>query len=88
MDLTAWPAFDRAAATAIAKHDAWAAAINSSGLVPLAFSKRVANPYGTLLNAPLAVDTIPLPARSAPCHLADAFLFIGESLYRDFIALK
>ena len=40
------PAFLSWAESAIVKHPAWAAAINSSGLVPLAFSKRVENECG------------------------------------------
>ena len=56
--------------SAMEKHPACAAAINSSGLVPGVFSKRVANEYGVLDNTPLLAETTPLPSLSPPFHIA------------------
>jgi hypothetical protein len=56
--------------SAMEKHPACAAAINSSGLVPGVFSKRVANEYGVLDNTPLLEETTPLPSLSPPFHIA------------------
>src|SRR5215471_3625326 len=64
------------AESAIEKHAACAAAINSSGLVPGAFSNRVVNEYGVLDSTPLVADTIPLPSLRPPFHTALAFLCI------------
>jgi hypothetical protein len=52
------------------KHPACAAAINSSGLVPGVFSKRVANEYGVFDNTPLLDETTPLPSLRPPFHIA------------------
>ena len=49
------------AESAMAKHPACAAAINSSGLVPTPFSNRVENEYCVLASTPLAVEMRPLP---------------------------
>src|ERR1043166_1510377 len=58
----------------IVKHDACAAAINSSGFVPFAFSNREGTEYATSLSTPLPVDVIPEPLRKSPVHRACAFL--------------
>jgi hypothetical protein len=57
------------------KQAASAAAISSSGVVPLAPSKRVANVYGPA-NAPLAAVNFPFPSRSLPSHTALARLVV------------
>src|ERR1700688_4561755 len=62
------------------KHPAWAAAINSSGLVPLSFSKRVLKEYGVSVSTPESVERLPLPARPVPRQIAFA-LRIMESLH-------
>src|SRR6202161_4862432 len=54
------------------KHPACAAAINSSGLVPFSFSKRVRNEYGLSASTPESVERVPLPARPVPCQTAFA----------------
>jgi hypothetical protein len=58
------------AESAMEKHAACAAAINSSGLVPGVFSNRVLNEYGVLFNTVLAEDTEPLPSLSPPFQIA------------------
>src|SRR5258707_13239834 len=52
------------------KQPAWAAAITSSGLVPLSFSNRVLNEYGVSTSTPESLERLPLPARPVPCHTA------------------
>src|SRR5258707_12162416 len=52
------------------KHPAWAAAINSSGLVPFSFSNRVLNEYGVSASTPESLERLPLPPRPVPCHIA------------------
>ena len=47
---------------AIEKQPAWAAAINSSGLVPLPSSKRVLKEYCVSARTPLSVEIVPLPS--------------------------
>src|SRR5580698_912841 len=59
-------------ASAMVKHPACAAAINSSGLVPFSFSKRVRNEYGVSASTPESVERVPLPARPVPCQTAFA----------------
>src|SRR5213075_1678514 len=66
------PAFPRPADSAMEKHPACAAAINSSGLVPSASSNRDANEYFPS-NAPLPSFTVPLPSRRLPFHSASDF---------------
>ena len=61
------------AESAMEKHAAWAAAINSSGFVPGVFSNRVANEYGVLLSTPLAPDTAPFPSFKPPFQTALSF---------------
>src|SRR6187549_2319139 len=57
---------------AIEKHPACAAAISSSGLVPLPSSNRVLNEYCVLANTPLSDEIVPLPSFRPPFHSADA----------------
>src|ERR1700738_1947546 len=54
------------------KHPAWAAAINSSGLVRFSFSKRVLKEYGVSASTPESVERLPLPSRPVPRHTAFA----------------
>src|SRR5215510_8134751 len=68
------PASPSCAENAIAKQPACAAAINSSGFVPLAPSNRVANVYGICDRTPLAAETSPLPSFNPPCQTAEALL--------------
>jgi hypothetical protein len=51
------------------KHAACAAAINSSGFVPFAFSNRVANVNGVLSSTPLGLSMVPFPLLRSPCHV-------------------
>src|SRR6266702_4721940 len=68
---------------AIEKHPACAAAINSSGFVPGAFSNRVVNEYGVFESTPLADDTVPFPSFSPPFHTALALRCIPISSTQD-----
>ena len=61
------------------KQLACAAAINSSGLVPFPFSKRVPKEYCWLVNTPLSLDTVPLPLFKSPCQTADPERFMMTS---------
>src|SRR5882757_873656 len=61
---------------AIEKQPAWAAAISSSGLVPLPSSKRVLNEYWVFSRTPLSDEIVPLPSLSPPFQTADALRFI------------
>jgi hypothetical protein len=72
------PALPSCADSAIEKHPACAAAINSSGFVPLPSSKRVLNEYCVLDSTPLSVDTVPLPSLRPPFHTADPLRFISS----------
>src|SRR6476646_5118888 len=67
---------------AIEKHEAWAAAINSSGFVPGASSKRVLNEYGVCEKTPLGAENSPLPSFRPPAQTALAFLSIFLSLMK------
>src|SRR5512143_1935611 len=58
------------------KHPACAAAISSSGFVPLPCSNRVWNEYGVPDNTPLAVEIVPLPSFRPPCQCAVALRVI------------
>jgi hypothetical protein len=62
------------------KHPACAAAINSSGLVPLAFSKRVVNEYGVFESTPLSLDIVPFPSLSDPFQTAEALRTMSHFL--------
>src|SRR6478672_1041537 len=68
-DSGAWPASARMLLRAIEKPAAWAAPINSSGLVPGSSSKRLLNEY-VPSNSPLATDTVPEPLFRSPRHSA------------------
>ena len=54
------------------KHAACAAAINSSGFVPFAFSKRVAKVKGVSCNTPLVLPIFPEPLLRSPCQVPEA----------------
>src|ERR1700751_2711122 len=58
------------AESAIEKHAAWAAAINSSGLVPGAFSNRVVKEYGVLESTPPGAEIDPFPSFNPPFQTA------------------
>src|SRR5215470_4439930 len=62
------------AESAIEKHAACAAAINSSGFVPGAFSNRVVKEYGVFDKTPPGAEIVPLPSFRPPFHTALAFL--------------
>src|SRR5690348_11467083 len=55
---------------AMEKHPACAAAINSSGFVPGAFSNRVVNEYGVLFSTPPGAEIEPLPSLRPPFQTA------------------
>src|SRR5260370_9497150 len=68
------------------KHPACAAAINSSGLVPLAFSKRVVNEYGVFESTPLSLDIVLFPSFSDPIQTAEALRPMSHFLlFADFL---
>src|SRR5262249_48350159 len=67
-------ALPSSALSAMEKHPACAAAINSSGLVPLPLSNRVPNEHWVFESVPLAVEIVPLPSLSPPFHCALAVL--------------
>ena len=54
------------------KHEACAAAISSSGFVPLPFSKRDGTEYGTSCSTPLPVEVLPEPRNKSPLQCAVA----------------
>src|SRR5580658_920940 len=60
------------AESAIVKQPACAAAISSSGFVPLPLSKRVPKEYGVSERTPLCVEIEPLPSFNAPDQTAEA----------------
>src|SRR5215467_13065829 len=67
------PARESCAVSAIVKHPAWAAPINSSGLVAdWPSSNRDLNEYGPS-KAPLPIFSRPLPSARLPFHSASAF---------------
>src|SRR5438270_4231093 len=74
MDCAVIPALPSWPESAMLKHPAWAAAINSSGLVPGCDSKRVAKEYGVFFKTPLGEVIVPLPSFSPPLQCALAFL--------------
>src|SRR5215213_7273664 len=63
------PALLRAPESAIEKHPACAAAMSSSGLVPLPSSKRDLNEYGPS-QAPEPIFIVPLPCIMSPSQTA------------------
>src|SRR5690606_3749410 len=68
------------AESCIVKHPECAAAINSSGFVPMPSSKRVLNEYWVLSRTLLSVVILPLPSLSDPCQIAVACLFMCVEL--------
>src|SRR5262245_47009413 len=72
------PASPSCLESAIVKQPAWAAAINSSGLVSTPSPKRERNEYGVLFSTLLCVAIVPFPSLSVPCQTAVAVRFIGE----------
>src|SRR6185369_9878888 len=71
------PALPNCAESAIEKQPACAAAISSSGFVPLPSSNRVLNEYCVFDKTPLSVDTVPLPSLRPPFQTADPLRFIS-----------
>ncbi len=69
-------ALPSSADVAIEKQAEWAAAISSSGFVPLAPSKRVIKLKGELFKTWLVVEILPFPSFRLPFHIADAVLFM------------
>ena len=69
------------------KQPKWAAAINSSGFVPIPFSKRVENEYCTFREH-LAVgqEIVPLPSLSEPFQTAEALRIIFVFLLWDLMS--
>src|SRR6516225_4321807 len=61
------------------KQPACAAAISSSGLVPLPSPKRAVNEYGVSFSVALWVARLPLPSLPLPCHSALACRLIAMS---------
>ena len=57
------------------KQDAYAAASNSSGLVPLALSNRVGKEY-TPWKAPDFASNLPFPLFNPPSHVAEDVLIV------------
>src|ERR1700746_2306032 len=57
--------------SAMVKQAECAAPINSSGFEPGLPSKRLGEPEGEFLAAPLLVEIPPLPSLIRPCHLAE-----------------
>src|SRR6266436_9184628 len=60
------------------KQPAWAAAINSSGLVPFSLSKRVLKEYGVSASTPESVESTPPPSRPVPRHTAFALRIMSR----------
>jgi hypothetical protein len=74
------PALPSSLERAIEKQPACAAAISSSGLVPLPCSKRVVKDYRARDRTPLSVEILPLPSSRPPCQTGDALRFTSELL--------
>src|SRR5260370_28941369 len=66
------PAPPNWAESAIVNQPACAAASNSSGLVPMPFSKRVLYEYCVCFSTPLSVEMLPFPSFKPPFQTADA----------------
>src|SRR5438552_7193961 len=79
------PASPSCAESAMVKQPACAAAINSSGLVPTPFSKRVLKEYCVCFSVPLSVEIEPLPVFRSPCHTALALRCIEIAPFSCFI---
>src|SRR5476651_1147973 len=88
MDVGVKPALPSSAENAMEKQPACAAAISSSGFVPLPFSKRVLKEYCVSDKTPLAVEIVPLPSFKLPCQTADAVRFIWLPLVVAAAGLK
>jgi hypothetical protein len=58
------------------KQPACAAAMSSSGFVPVPVSKRVLKEYCAPFNTPLSVEICPFPSLRLPFQTADAFRFM------------
>jgi hypothetical protein len=58
------------AESAIEKHAACAAAINSSGFVPGPFSNRDVNEYCVSFSTPPGAEIVPFPSFNLPFHIA------------------
>src|SRR5271166_5889091 len=69
------------AESAIVKQPACAAAISSSGFVPLPLSKRVPKEYCVSERVPLWVEMAPLPSLSPPDQAAEAVRCMTSSLF-------
>src|ERR1700730_11878930 len=72
------PALVSCPESAMVKQPACAAAINSSGFVPMPFSNRVENEYCAFERTLLSVEMVPLPSLSEPFQTAEAFRTIGH----------
>src|SRR6516165_12482985 len=70
------------AESAIEKHAACAAAINSSGLVPGASSNRVLKEYCVLFSTPPGAEMLPFPSFKLPFHTALAFLCMSFLVFK------
>src|ERR1700730_4413997 len=70
--------------SAIEKHPACAAAINSSGFVPCPFSNRVENEYCVSFSTPLGAEIVPFPSFSPPFQTALALRCMIFLLDYDF----
>src|SRR5258708_8249887 len=79
MRVGGWPAPVKAAETAIEKHAAWAAAISSSGFVPVPSSKRDLYEYCPS-KAPLPSFRLPAPDFRSPRHSASEIRFAISDL--------
>src|SRR5439155_8797087 len=76
MDSGVRPALPSSAENAMEKQPAWAAAMSSSGFVPMPFSKRVLKEYCVSLSTPLSLEMVPLPSFKPPRQTADALRFM------------
>src|SRR5512139_3125863 len=77
------PAAPNCPDSAIVKQPACAAAISSSGLVPLPLSNLVEKEYWVCDNTPLSVDTVPLPDFKSPCQIAEPLRCMGPPVVRE-----
>src|SRR6185437_15252092 len=74
------PALPSSSDSAIEKQAACAAAMSSSGLVPLSPSKREPTEYPSASSAPLAVLIVPRPSLKPPFQVADPLLCMSNSV--------
>src|SRR5258708_15146161 len=82
------PALPSSLDSAIEKQPACAAAISSSGLVPLPSAKRLVNEYWVSDSTPLSVEIVPLPSLRLPLHSADALRFMADLPLRSLRWLR